>query len=159
MINIKKLLNYDPFEWKIKSSAGVIIILKGDKFLLCHPTGHKWVDSYSFPKGGIEKDETKIEAAIRELREETSLIINESMIENINNPIIIDYKNKRGFNYKKVYLFIVRINEISEVGLENETLDRSLLQLEEVDWCGFLSKSEANIRIFKRFSPLLNLLN
>ena len=159
MINIKKLFNYNPFRSKIRVSAGVVIILKGNKFLLCHPTNQKWFESYSFPKGGLNECESEIDAAIRELKEETSISLNKSMLENIKDPIIIDYKNKKGFNYKKVYLYITRIDSLSQIGLNSETLDKSQLQLEEIDWAGFLTKEEAEPRIFNRFSPVLDLLN
>ena len=158
MINIKKWFNYDPFEWKVKVSAGVIIILRNEKILLCHPTGHTWNDSYSFPKGGVDDGESNIDAAIRELREETSLVIDESQIDNINKPIIVNYRNKKGRKYKKVILYTVRISSISEVGLDRDVIERERLQLDEVDWCGFLTKQDAHPKIFHRFAHLLDLI-
>lgn len=158
MISIKKWFNYNPFEWKVKVSAGIIIILRNQKFLLCHPTGHKWNDSYSFPKGGVELDELDIDAAIRELREETSVIVNKNQIENIKDPIVVNYKNKKGIKYKKVILYIVRIQSLSEVGLNRDIIERDKLQLEEVDWAGFLTKEDAKSKIFYRFSHLLDLI-
>ena len=100
MINrINKFFEFDPFE--MKKSAGVIIILKGEKILLCHPTRSKWFGSYSFPKGGIEEDESTLDAALRELKEETSVVINKNKISNIKDPIIVDYVNKKGIKYKR----------------------------------------------------------
>jgi len=40
----------------MKKSAGVIIILNNNKILLSHATNAKWEKTFSFPKGGIEKD-------------------------------------------------------------------------------------------------------
>lgn len=158
MINIKKWFNYDPYEGRIKISAGVIVILRREKLLLCHPTGHKWTNSYSFPKGGVDVDETKIDAAIRELREETSIVIDKKMIKNPNDPILVEYKNKKGFKYKIVYLYIVEISETFELQMDSEIVSKERLQLEEIDWCGFLSKEDAKIKIFHRFAHLLDLI-
>jgi ADP-ribose pyrophosphatase YjhB (NUDIX family) len=158
MINIKKWFNYDPFESRVKVSAGVIVILRNEKLLLCHPTGHKWIDSFSFPKGGVDVDESTIDAALRELREETSVIVDKSQIENLENPITVNYKNKKGVKYKKVILFIARINSVSDIGLDSDVIQRERLQLEEVDWAGFLTKEDAKIKIFHRFAHLLDLI-
>jgi ADP-ribose pyrophosphatase YjhB (NUDIX family) len=40
-------------------SAGLVLIAD-NKILLCHPTGQKWWNSYSFPKGHVEKDGIEI---------------------------------------------------------------------------------------------------
>ena len=159
MINrIDKFFEFDPFESKIKKSAGVIIILKNEKVLLCHPTRSKWFGSYSFPKGGIEQGESTLDAALRELREETSVVVDKSKISNLKDPIIVDYVNKKGTKYKTVTLYTVYINDVSEIDLTSEVIDLERLQVEEIDWAGFLSKSEASVRIFHRISHLLDLI-
>ena len=159
MINrIDKFFEFDPFESKIKKSAGVIIILKNEKVLLCHPTKSKWFGSYSFPKGGIEQGESTLDAALRELREETSVVIDKSKISNLKDPIIVDYVNKKGTKYKTITLYTVYINDVSEIDLTSEVIDLERLQVEEIDWAGFLSKSEASVRIFHRISHLLDLI-
>lgn len=157
---ISRWFDFDPFESKMKKSAGIIIILKGQKVLLCHPTNSRWFGTYSFPKGGLEKGETEIDAAIRELREESSVIIDKSKITNPNSPIIIDYINKKGEKkYKQLYLYTVYINDISEIGLDSEIIPKEKLQLSEIDWCGFLPKQEAKHRIFHRVVHLLDMIN
>lgn len=154
-MNLSKIFAYDPFSWKVKISAGIIIILDSKEVLLCHPSGAKWSKTYSFPKGHIEGDESLIDAAIRETKEETSLIINKEMISNQDTPILVEYKRKNT-TYKKVFLFLVHINKISEIGIENKILPQSSLQLEEVDWCGFLSKEDAKVKIFSKFQSVLD---
>jgi ADP-ribose pyrophosphatase YjhB (NUDIX family) len=157
---IKKWFDFDPFENLMKKSAGVIIILNNNKVLLCHPTNSRWFGTYSFPKGGLEKGETSIDAAIRELREESSIVIDMSKITNPNSPIIVDYVNKKGEKkYKQLYLYTVYINDVSEIGLDSETISTERLQIEEIDWCGFLPKQEAKSRIFHRVSHLLDMIN
>jgi ADP-ribose pyrophosphatase YjhB (NUDIX family) len=157
-MKLKNWFNYDPFAWRTKVSAGVVIILCGKELLFCHPTGHKWVDTLSFPKGGLEDGEKEIDAALRELKEETSISITKDRITNPDNPIIVDYTNKRGFRYKKVYLYTVNINSPEEIGLNGKEVPTEQLQLEEIDWCGFLSAEESKQKIFHRYSHLLDLV-
>lgn len=139
-------------------SAGIIIILNNKKVLLAHPTNSRWTNTYSFPKGGIEEGESQIDAAIRELKEETSIEVSIDKIED-KKPIVVQYNDKNGKIYKEVYLFKVYINDISEIGLESETLPKEMLQIEELDWCGFLTKEEAKTKIFYRVNHLLNLID
>ena len=55
-------------------------------------------------------------------------------------------------------IFIVKINELSEIGLDGETLDKSQLQVSEIDWAGFMTREDAKDKIFFRFQPLLNMI-
>lgn len=143
----------------MKKSAGVIIILNDNKILLTHPTNSRWVASFSFPKGGIEKDETKLKAAIRELKEETSIVVNKSQITNPDEPIVINYTDRKGEIYKRLYLYTVYINDISEIGLTDEIIPVHKLQKDELDWAGFISKKDAINKIFPRVAHLLDLIN
>ena len=104
----------------MKKSAGVIIILNNNKILLSHATNARWQGTFSFPKGGIEKGEKKKEAAIRELAEETSIVITKEQISNPDEAIIINYTDRNGETYKRLYLYTVYIEDISEIGLESE---------------------------------------
>ena len=53
-------------------AAGIFIINREKKLLVCHPTNHK-VDFYSIPKGKVEENEAMIDAALRETWEETNI--------------------------------------------------------------------------------------
>lgn len=59
---------------KYEESFGVIPVRKNhgswEVFLIQHNKGHYW----GFPKGHAEEDETPIETAFRELKEETNLL-------------------------------------------------------------------------------------
>ena len=138
----------NPFIDKVKISAGLVII-QDNKILLLHPTNSKWFGTYSIPKGHVEyEDENILETAIRETKEETGLNINTEDIES--GPHLITYINKKEV-YKKIYYFIVRPTK----RIEKQDL---ILQQEEVNWGGFLTKSEAEKRIFHRLNKILDLL-
>ena len=157
MINkINKFFEFDPFESKMKKSAGVIIVLKNEKILLCHPSNAKWFGSYSFPKGGIDDGETIKQAALRELFEETSVKLDEKRVSK--EPIVLDYMSykKKDTVYKRIYLFTMYINDISEIGLESEVISKANLPLDEIDWAGFVTKEEAKLRLFHKSIPMLD---
>lgn len=53
----------------IRHSAGGIVVRPDGKIVLVEQGGNSW----SFPKGGIDKDEAILDAAMREIREETGI--------------------------------------------------------------------------------------
>ena len=131
------------------NSAGIVII-KDKKILLCHPTNTKWDGTYTFPKGHIEHCETKIKAAIRETSEEVGILIPDTFI--IDNVKVIEYKDKNGNIYKKVFYYVIEMFDLPDV------LPQSQLQSEEIDWAGFLDYETAQKKIFWRFKPILELI-
>ena len=54
-----------------RPNAGIVVFNQNGKVLLCRRKG--WPDAWQFPQGGIDEGETPPEAAVRELKEETSL--------------------------------------------------------------------------------------
>lgn len=146
----------------MKESAGLSIVYN-NKLLLLHPTGRKSDDGYSIPKGKIEEGEGKLEAAIRETKEETGILVPEYLIGN-EGPVV-EYRKKKkngspGGIYKKVYWFLVEINSLSELEIESEEIKEENLALDEVDWGGFLGGEELRKKVFWRFrDPICKYLN
>ncbi len=141
----------------MKTSAGVAIFYN-NKILLGHPTGLPYKNSFSPPKGGVDEGETLLETAIRETWEEVGIKVTENSIENLDSPIEFLYVNKKGELFKKCFIYIIKINSLSQIGLNSEVLGKSQLQLSEIDWAGFMTKEEAKDKIFFRFLPLLNMI-
>jgi len=134
---------------KLALSAG-LVVLQDNKMLLVHPTNSRWVSSYSIPKGHVDTGEDIIDAAIRETYEETGIKISRKEILS-KNPDFVDYVGPNGKLFKRVYYFIAKPTKpIKKKDIK--------LQLDEVDWAGFLNKKEAEKRISKRFKKLLKYL-
>ena len=79
-------------------------------------------------------------------------------ISNPDDPIEVIYVDKKGITFKKTFVFIAKIKSLSEIQSETELLDKDRLQPSEVDWASFLTKDQAEEKIFFRFKPLLNLI-
>jgi len=141
-------------EWKdkngVKISAGLVVI-QDNKIMLVHPTGSPWWGTYSIPKGAVDKGEDPFETAIRETLEETGIKIKKKHIDRSLDGVV-EYRDNKGKLYKKVFYFVA----FPKKPIEKKDFKP---QYEEVDWAGFVSKKEAQKRIFGRFKPLLKLLD
>lgn len=137
----------------MKKSAGLAIIYNG-MILLGHTTGRDWYGSYSIPKGGIESNETNIEAAIRETFEEIGIKVPMKLIDTTEYTFVVTSKNK-DYN-KTVYYYVVKINDLNQLGLTDIKIPKSKLQVEEIDWAGFLTYNEAIKRVMKSQLSLIN---
>tara|TARA_R100000655_G_scaffold109888_1_gene166143 strand:- start:6 stop:452 length:447 start_codon:yes stop_codon:yes gene_type:complete len=142
---------------KKKESAGLAIVYDG-KVLLAHTTSRGWVGSYGIPKGGIEKSESKIEAAVRETQEEVGIKVPRKLIDKTEYTFVV---TTRKYKYTKiVYYYIVQINDLAEIGLKDLRVPKGQLQTEEVDWAGFIDYKEAMKRVMKsQISVISNLAN
>ena len=142
---------------KKKESAGLAIVYDG-KVLLAHTTSRGWVGSYGIPKGGIEKNESKIEAAVRETKEEVGIKVPRKLIDKTEYTFVV---TTRKYKYTKiVYYYIVQINDLAEIGLKDLRVPKGQLQTEEVDWAGFIDYKEAMKRVMKsQISVISNLAN
>ena len=130
-------------------SAGLLII-QNNKMLLAHPTKAPWYGTYTIPKGKVEEDESYMDTAIRETKEEVGIDIDKSDIERTYE--IINYADEKGRVYKKVYYFLAYPKD--EIVIDKNKLDKY-----EVNWAGFVSKDDAMDRIFWRFSEMINYLD
>ena len=115
------------------SSGGIVIKSRGSKIrilLIKDPYG-KW----TWPKGNIDKGETSLDAAKREIREETGLK-NIEPLSKIGQTNYF-YKRKKRLIYKTVYLYLFKLSG-------NEKLS---IQKREIEDGGWFSEEEALSRI------------
>jgi len=140
---------------KQKESAGLAIIYRG-MVLLAHTTGRKWWGSYGIPKGGIEPGESRMDAAIRETREEVGLDIPRSMIDP--NPRTYVLTSRKYKYTKTVYWYVVEVDDLEQIGMKSLVVPKGQLQLEEVDWAGFMPLAEAKKRAMSSQQQLLTQL-
>lgn len=137
----------------MKVSAGIVIIYN-KKMLLLHPTNSGKRKMWSFPKGGVEENETLKEAAIRETAEECDIHINPEKI-NDDADGVIEYRDKNNRKYKEVYYFLFYTKNLEELGLENNMyIPKEKLQIEEVNRGWFIEKNMIDDFIFWRFAHL-----
>ena len=80
-----------------------------------------------------------MEAALRELREETGIILQPEQLDPSSESVHISRKNIEWM----LFYFICKINDLSEIGLDSERLPNDMLQLEEIDWGKFVTAEEA----------------
>jgi len=140
-----------------KQSAGLAIIYKG-MILLGHTTGRGWYGSYGIPKGGIELGEDRISAAIRETYEEVGIKVPRKLVNTNEHTFLVTSRNQK-FN-KTVYYYLVEISDLKQIGLGGLIIPKSQLQVDEIDWAGFLDYKEAMKRVMKsQISLINNLLN
>ncbi len=72
-----------------RKNAGIVVFNRERKVLLCERVGN-FKNAWQFPQGGIDKGETAVEAAVRELREETSLI-SVKYVASLPQPLTYDF--------------------------------------------------------------------
>lgn len=89
-----------------RKNAGIVIFNKDKKVLMCRRVDCEEEPAWQFPQGGINKDEDVIEAAKRELFEETG-IKSVKLVAALDKPTFYDFpKNifdmfrKRGWSHK-----------------------------------------------------------
>jgi 8-oxo-dGTP pyrophosphatase MutT (NUDIX family) len=102
---------------RYERSAGVVIfkITARGRFYLLLDYGRFW----DFPKGHVEKDEEEVEAAIRELEEETG-ITKFKLIEDFRREIEYFFRDKDGYLVRKSVVFFLAQVKAPKVRISDE---------------------------------------
>jgi len=112
---------------KFLFSAGVVVYFKRkDKLeylLLRYAKGH-----WDLPKGKIEKDETKRQAALRELKEEAGLLV--QLHDKFEHSFEYLFKDKDGDLAKKKVNFFIGKTKSKQIALSHEHTDYAWLEFE-----------------------------
>ena len=126
---------------KDRRAAGIALIWE-NKILLIHPTNSSWKKSTcGIPKGKLEPGEDSLSGALRELEEETGIVLQESQLNP--DPHKVDFYNHKNEVDGHLIYFVCEISDLSEIGLTSDRLPKDQLQLEEVDWGKFVSAEDA----------------
>ena len=110
----------------MEKSCGFVLFNEQKVLLLQYATGQKEGDSdlqghWDFPKGHVDKGETEIETATRELEEETG-IKNIILLDNFRKTI--NYKiQKRDRKISKEVVFFIATRAETEINLSHEHVD------------------------------------
>ena len=105
---------------KYEKSCGCIVLNNQKEVLLIkHNAGH-----WGLPKGHIEKGETEVETAIREVKEETNIDVE----INTNYRYSLTYSPKEGIT-KEVILFVANN--------KTNNLKEQIEEVQEVKWFNF----------------------
>jgi 8-oxo-dGTP pyrophosphatase MutT (NUDIX family) len=124
-----------------RRAAGVAIVWE-NRILLVHPTNSSWKKATcGIPKGKLEPGEDPVSGALRELEEETGIVLNENQLES--ESYSVDFYNGKGEPDGSLIYFVCSISDLAEIGLDSDRVPKSQLQLEEVDWGKFVSAEEA----------------
>ena len=135
-VKIKRFINESKKRKEIKKAAGICILYR-DNILLVHASdANKERNAYGIPKGGVDPGENYLEAAIRELREETGISINPRVLDK--ELHVANSYNRKGEVSWQLYYYIYKADDLSDLGMDSTNVNKSDLQAEEVDWAGFV---------------------
>lgn len=134
----------------MKTSCGIIIINEYNELFMGHATGNKFFD---IPKGMLEENEEPVVCAIRECKEETSLIFSDTQLKELG---VFPYNRE-----KNLHLFLIYVNK-EDIIIEDlvcnsffENYYTKKMQ-PEVDYFSWISLNELTENCAKSMGKLLN---
>lgn len=139
---------------KIKYTAGVIITDR-TKFLACLPFMNKDViGKYDLPKGRPNDGELPSETAVREVREETGIVLDEKQLVFLGH---FTYNREKDL---KLYLYVMQsLPELSELVCTSMVSMENKEPFPEVKAYKYLSKTEIDYLFVKQAVILKSLSN
>ena len=129
-------------------SCGIVILNAQREILLCHVTGQ---NHWDLPKGGIDADESPLDAALRETREESGL--------RLAADALIDLGRFRYTAKKNLHLFATLLPriDVAELRCESHYLDRhSGRRLPEMDGFGWFALARVDALCTPKMAAVLN---
>jgi 8-oxo-dGTP pyrophosphatase MutT (NUDIX family) len=143
-------------------SAGVLI-QSGDKYLLCHATGHGADKGWGLPKGRVDAGESDEQAAVRETQEECGLDIPVDRIKPLTQT---KYRSWDGT--EKVMKLLKVFSHKGDESLQNQKLvcstyfnpkpENPNVKLPEVDGFKWVTAEEGKTQAMKSIKSLFDLL-
>ena len=129
----------------MNTSVG-LILTDGSKFLVCHSTNNKF---YDLPKGMAEKDEKYIDTCVREVWEETGLVIDSKKL--------LDLGKYEYMSSKDLYLYIIKYNELPSIEnlFCNSKFKMYGREFPECDGYKYIAYNEIDLYMTKQMSKTL----
>ena len=126
-----------------KITCAVVIINKDGDILGCHPTSHPEV--YDFPKGCAEEGEMDMMAAVRELREETDILLYDENWNVLHE--LIDCGVYPHLKEKNIHIFLYKVNSFPDLSTLKCTsmFEAHGKQFPEVDRYKIIKKDERHL--------------
>ncbi len=118
------LKNYDKNGKAFKRPSARAIIIKDKKIYMVHSLVY---DYYKFPGGGIEKDESNIDALIRETKEEAGLVVIKDSIKEYGYVHRIQKAKDEG------YSMFIQDNYYYLCDVENKIIEQNLDDYEDFE--------------------------
>jgi ADP-ribose pyrophosphatase YjhB (NUDIX family) len=144
------------FKKDIQELSGFVVVVN-DKILLVKPKKFKGLEhKWSIPKGKVE-DRKKFKNALKELKEETGIILNDDV--RVESEKIKIYYKKSG-KLKELTAYIIRLNE-SDLNVDVDhkwEVSKDYLDRKEIYKAKFFTKKEALNKIEMGQMPLLKLI-
>ena len=149
-----------------RPNAGIVVFRADQKVLMCRRI-HPKIDGWQFPQGGIDQDESPQEAAVRELREETS-ITSVQLVATLDKPLCYEFpedvkekfRQKGIFNdgqaqYWSLFYFTGTDQEINLATAEPEFDEFSWKDIEEAPNLVWEIKRDVYRQVVKEFAPII----
>ena len=132
-----------------KVTAAIVIIDKEGNILGCHGTGKPKDSGYDFPKGEVEKNETHKAAAVRELREETDIYLDDPERKSIwtETGKLVDCGIYPHNKEKDIHIFLYKTNYFPDLSTLKCTSYFEVYgkKIPEIDGYRIISKSERSM--------------
>ena len=138
--NIDKLWKTFLKQFPIVEAAGGLVERTDNKFLFIFRN-----DKWDLPKGGVEKNELIIEAAKREVMEETG--VGDLIVQNQLSETYHIFKKGKRYRLKKTYWFKMSTNYTGQLQPQIEEGISKTEWVSKVGIEGFLDNAFENIRI------------
>jgi len=129
-----------------KISAG-LLLTDGTKLLVCHVTGRNF---YDIPKGLVDDGEEPAAACIREVREETNLLIKREIITDLG---VYEYTRD-----KDLHLFLLHRRDLPDtgsMGCSSFFINKAGHRLPEVDGYRYIAFGEKEIYLTRSMAGVI----
>jgi 8-oxo-dGTP pyrophosphatase MutT (NUDIX family) len=141
-----------------RTAARLVVIDAADRILLLHVqdlSNPQFGTAWELPGGGVEADETFVDAATRELREETGLEIRPECIEAPRWRRQIEYVYRGVCRHQRELVALVRISESSPSTYDSLRVGAEKEDVIEARWWSIEQIRSSSERLYPRSLPTL----